>query len=129
MSTTTYGIEDIAKINLENFPNDNLGWAIAERFPTAEYREIKQHCSCWVSDLDEETDVMCAWQEDENYADYIDMAAFNEAPIRFYILLDGDSEANDIKILLSAKTQEDIDYIVSIVEETHSPKEVKTISE
>lgn len=128
-SIKTYGIEELSCIDLDCFPVDNLGWAVAERFPTAEYLEVKAHCDgTSEDDADDPVTALGEWQEDENYADYIDMAAFLGAPIRFYILLDGDTESDCVKILLSAKSQADIDYIVSIVEETHCPAEVKIIS-
>lgn len=126
-SIKTYGIEEFADINLDCFPVAKLGWAVAECFPTAEYLEVKEYCDSTFRQLAYE--VLCEWKDGEKYADYIDMAAFRDAPIRFYIMIPSDGETYGVKILLSAKSQEDIDYIVSIVEETHCPTEVKIISE
>lgn len=116
--TAHYIIDNLSQMNIENVSNDNIGWAIAERFPTKEYLDIKKVC-----DRDEDpVNSLGTWQENEDYRDYIDMIAYNVAPIVFNVKIDaggGDAELHTInEITLHAKSQEDIDYIRDIVEET-----------
>lgn len=116
--TAHYNLDNLNQMNIDNVSNDNIGWAIAERFPTKEYLEIKKVC-----DQDEDpVNSLGTWQENEDYRDYIDMKAYNGAPIVFKLKIDDDCEGAELyttnEIRLHAKSQEDIDYIRDIVEET-----------
>lgn len=122
-----YNLKELSKIDLNCFPSDNLGWAVAERFPTEEYLKVKKSFETEA----EPVTALCDWQADENYLDYINMAAYNCAG-SFTIVIDDDEmmtcrdddEYYGVEIHLKATSQEDIDYIMSIVEETHIAKVV-----
>lgn len=105
----------------------NLGWLVATKFPTAEYKVVIDRIEAGDYDhmlYDNAELALNAWQEDEDdWEGCIDTAAYNKAMAEndnAYIVIEdewGDERHDTRKIRVPYRTEADLEDYRSIVEE------------